>query len=132
MTNVKRRGKHNSPTAAELEILNVLWQHQPATVREVHECLQRNGANAYTTTLKTMQIMHEKGLVVRDESSRAHIYRARYSQAEMQSTMVDDFVSKAFGGSRFDLVVRALGEKTSQTEIDELKALLDNLEKRNQ
>lgn len=122
----KKNGK-NVPTSAELALLKVLWEIGPATVRQVHESVSQH-RSAYTTTLKMLQIMHEKGLVARDESNRAHVYSAVSSQEQMQSSLVTDMVSKAFGGSRFDLVVRALGETTSNQEIAEIRKLLDSLE----
>lgn len=117
------------PTSTELELLRALWLTEPATVRQVHDEFNRQHPCAYTTTLKMLQIMHEKGLVTRDESSRAHVYRSCYSEKQTQTTMVDEFVSKAFGGSRFDLVVRALGEISTDQELAEIRELLDSLEK---
>jgi len=83
----------------------------------------------YTTVLKMLQIMHEKGLVERDESSRAHIYKAIYSEEQTQSSMVKDMLNKAFGGSKSHLVMRALGKSPSAQELAEIRALLDSLEK---
>lgn len=118
------------PTAAELELLKILWKIEPATVRRVHEAVNADHKAAYTTTLKMFQIMHEKGFVKRDESARAHVYTANYSQEQTQSSIIKDMLSKAFGGSKFDLVVRALGDSTSSDEIAEIRGLLDSLEKK--
>lgn len=118
----------NVPTEAELEVLKVLWRKEPATVRQLHEEINKRQKCAYTTTLKMLQIMHEKGLVERDESNRAHIYRAIYSEEQTQKSILSNVVAKAFGGSKFDLVVRALGETASTEEITEIRHLLDALE----
>lgn len=117
------------PTAAELELLKILWEFEPATVRQIHEAVNMRQNAAYTTTLKMFQIMHEKGFVQRDESARAHVYTAIYSQEQTQSSIIKDMLAKAFGGSKFDLVVRALGDSTSSDEIAEIRQLLDSLEK---
>ena len=119
------------PTSAELNILNVLWQIQPATVREIHEHISEIQKIGYTTVLKMLQIMHEKELVTRDESTRAHVYSAAYSVEHTQSSILSDMVNKAFGGSRFDLVMRALGDKASTQEINDIRSLLDSLELNN-
>ena len=119
------------PTPAELNLLNVLWRLSTATVREVHDVVNKTHATGYTTILKMFQIMHEKGLVSRDETNRAHIYKATYSEVQTQSSIVKDILNKAFGGSKYDLVVRALGEKTSSNEIAEIRQLLDSLEQSN-
>lgn len=119
------------PTDAELGILRVLWARGPATVREVHEALQEAGAvGGYTTTLKLMQIMADKGLVERDESQRAHVYRARASQERTQRQLVSDLVERAFGGSPVQLAMQALSaRRTSPEELAELRQLLDSLAK---
>ena len=118
------------PTAAELEILAVLWDRGPATVREVHEILARTNDVGYTTILKQMQVMHQKGLVERDTSQRAHTYVPAVPREEIQRSAVHDLVEKLFGGSARQLVVHALsGEKLSPSEIDELQQLLDSLER---
>lgn len=119
------------PTSAELNILNVLWRIQPATVRKLHEHISETQKIGYTTVLKMLQIMHEKGLVTRDESTRAHVYSAANSVEQTQSSLLSDMMNKAFGGSRFDLVMRALGDKASSEEISEIRTLLDSLEKNN-
>jgi predicted transcriptional regulator len=116
------------PTDAELAILRVLWERGPSTVREVHEVLQDGGG--YTTVLKLMQIMTEKGLVVRDESQRAHVYSARATQEKTQRQLVTDLVERAFGGSPAQLAMQALStKKTSPEELAELRRLLDSLDK---
>lgn len=118
------------PTSAELNILNVLWRIQPATVRKLHDHISETQKIGYTTVLKMLQIMHEKGLVTRDESTRAHVYSAANSVEQTQSSLLSDIVNKAFGGSRFDLVMRALGDEASSKEINEIRTLLDSLEKK--
>ena len=114
------------PTDAELEILRVLWEHGPTTVRQVHEALAHTRETGYTTTLKLMQIMAEKGLVTRDESARTHVYEARVSQEHTQRQLLDDLVERAFGGSAAELVLRALSShKTSNEELLEIRRLID-------
>jgi len=114
------------PTDAELEILRVLWERGPSTVRQVHESLAAARDTGYTTTLKLMQIMAEKGLVIRDESARTHIYATRASQESTQRQLVSDLVQRAFGGSAAELVMRALAtHKTSTDELQEIKRLID-------
>ena len=116
------------PTSAELNLLNLLWRMEPATVREIHDHVSKTQNTGYTTILKMFQIMHEKGLVERDESNRAHVYTASYSEVQTQSSMVKEMVTKAFGGSKLELVVRALGESASSDEISEIRDLLNSLE----
>jgi len=117
------------PTDAQLHLLSVLWRHGPATVREVHEALPPDTRRGYTTTLKQLQIMAEQGLVERDESQRSHVYRARVGEEETQGRLVDDLVSKAFGGSAARLAMHALrGRRASTEELDTIRALLDGLE----
>lgn len=116
------------PTDAELNILQVLWSHGPATVRQVHDALSRDRDVGYTTTLKFMQIMHEKGLLTRQEEGRGHIYTPAVSEAETQQTLLDKLVDTAFRGSASTLVMQALGNRqTSREELDEIKKLLDQL-----
>jgi predicted transcriptional regulator len=113
------------PTEAELEILRVLWERGPSTVRQVHESLTGRDTG-YTTTLKLMQIMADKGLVTRDESSRTHVYTARLSQETTQRQLVSDLVDRAFGGSAAELVLRALSaHRTSDEELLEIRRLID-------
>jgi len=117
------------PTDAELSILRVLWERGPSTVREVHDVLSGTQATGYTTVLKLMQIMTEKGLVVRDESERAHVYEARHSEQRTQRQIVADLVERAFDGSSTKLVMQALaGRKASAAELNEIRELLDKLE----
>jgi len=117
------------PTDAELAILNVLWELGPSTVRDVHDALSGSQATGYTTVLKLMQIMTEKGLVQRDESERAHIYEARQSAQRTQRQLLTDLADRAFGGSPARLVMQALsGRKTSSEELNEIRELLDQLE----
>jgi predicted transcriptional regulator len=87
------------PTDSELAILGVLWERGPSTVRDVHEQLNKEGATGYTTVLKLLQIMTEKGLVVRDESERAHVYESRYGEQKTQRQLLTDLAERAFGGS---------------------------------
>ncbi len=114
------------PTAAELEILRVLWEHGPATVRQVHDTLAGTRQTGYTTTLKLMQIMADKRLVTRDESARTHVYHARVSQEHTQRQLLNDLVDRAFGGSAAELVLRALStRKASDEELREIRKLID-------
>jgi predicted transcriptional regulator len=115
------------PTDAELEILRVLWELGPATVRQVHEALAATRDTGYTTTLKLMQIMADKGLVTRDESARTHIYTTRVSQQHTQKQLLDDLVQRAFGGSAAELVLRALSSHvTSEEELREIRKVIDD------
>ena len=114
------------PTEAELEILRVLWMHGPSTVRQVNERLSSASRDiGYTTTLKLMQIMAEKGLVTRDESDRTHVYTARASQNQTQRQLVSDLVDRAFGGSAAALVLQALSaHPASAAELEEIQRLI--------
>ncbi|MDG1752754.1 MAG: BlaI/MecI/CopY family transcriptional regulator [Thalassotalea sp.] len=116
------------PTEAELTLLNILWKLGPATVRQVHETVSETQKTGYTTVLKILQIMHEKTLVIRDESNRAHVYAAANSETFTQSSLLKDLVSKAFGGSTSKLVMRALNNSTSKEEIADIRQLLNELE----
>jgi len=114
------------PTNAELSILRVLWSRGPSTVREVHEELADE--SGYTTVLKQLQVMAEKGLVVRDERERAHVYAAKASQERTQKQLVKDLVERAFGGSPVQLAMQALSTRpTDPEELAELRKLLDAL-----
>ena len=114
------------PTDSELEILQVLWDKGEATVRDVHEVLIETKDCGYTTTLKLMQIMFEKGLVIRDDSSRTHIYKANVSREKTQEQLVNKMVNTLFSGSHTQLVMQALGSHTpSQQELNEIQQLLD-------
>ena len=118
------------PTDAELEILKVLWRRGPSTVREVFETLGESKTTGYTTVLKTMQIMAEKGLVVRDESERAHRYEPAAPEDETQRRLVGDLLRKAFDGSAKKLVMQALStERASSEELSEIRRMLDELER---
>jgi BlaI family transcriptional regulator, penicillinase repressor len=118
------------PTDAELAILRVLWERGPSTVRQVHEVLVvRVGTTAYTTALKLMQIMTEKGLVIRDESQRAHIYSARVNEQKTQRQLVNDLLDRAFGGDASQLVLQALSSKrASAEELAAIRELLDQFD----
>ena len=117
------------PTAAELEILRVLWRRGPATVREVQDGLSRGDQLAYTTVLKLLQIMAEKELVARDESARTHVYRAAVPESGVKRRMVADLLDRAFDGSAMGLVMHALSEKpASAEELQQLRALLDEMQ----
>jgi len=116
------------PTESELEILQILWQKGSCTVRDVHEELAVNKDAGYTTTLKLMQIMHEKGLVERDTTNRTHIYKAAVSQNDAQKHFLDKMINNVFNGSAANLVMQALGNhKSSKAEIDAIKQYLDQL-----
>lgn len=118
------------PTDAELEILRALWQCGPSTVREVHETLAATKEVRYTTTLKQLQVMTDKGLVERDESQRSHVYKAVAGEAETQSQLLDHLLENAFGGSAHQLFMRALSNRrTSTEELSELRKLLDEQER---
>jgi predicted transcriptional regulator len=118
------------PTDAELAILRVIWSLGPSTVREIHEeMLKAQPRVGYTTVLKLLQIMTEKGLVERDESQRAHVYSGRASAESTQRMLVRDLADRAFGGSATQLVMQALsGKKASPKELAEIRELLDALE----
>jgi predicted transcriptional regulator len=120
------------PTDAELAILGVLWERGPSTVREVHDALKASQTSGYTTVLKLLQIMTDKGLVVRDESQRAHVYGPRLTEQRTQRQLLGDLVDRAFGGSSAKLVLQALsGRRATSKELRDIRALLDELEERN-
>ncbi len=118
-----------APTPSELKILQCLWHSGPATVRAVHEQLNADGSLSYTTTLKQMQIMHGKGLVKRDDSQRAHVFRAATGEAETQQAMLNDFMSRVYEGSASRLVMQALGisRPASASELEEIDRLVKKL-----
>ena len=121
------------PTDSELEILHVLWADGPSTVRQVHEKLSQNRDIGYTTALKLMQIMHEKGFVSREEDARSHTYTAIVGEEDTQRNLVDRFVETAFRGSASKLVMQVLGQhKASREELDEIKTLLNQLNSANE
>ncbi|HKI79523.1 MAG TPA: BlaI/MecI/CopY family transcriptional regulator [Ignavibacteriaceae bacterium] len=124
-----KKTKSPKPTEAELEILHILWENGPSTVRFINDVLNKKKAVGYTTTLKIMQIMSEKNLVTRDEENRSHIYSAAYKEDETQKVLLDKFLESAFGGSASKLVMQALGNrKTSKREIEEIREFLDKIE----
>ena len=115
------------PTDTELSILRVLWERGPSTVRQVHEVLAETRDTGYTTTLKLMQIMADKGLVQRNESARTHVYSAVAGEEQTQRALVKDLVDRAFGGSAAALVLRALSaDGTSAAERSEIRKLIDD------
>jgi predicted transcriptional regulator len=117
------------PTPAELEILRILWEQGASTVREVQERLERDRPTGYTTVLKLLQIMTEKGLVRRDETARAHVYAPKAPEQQTQQQLVRDLLDRAFGGSASKLVMQALSaQKTSRQELARIRELLDRLE----
>lgn len=118
------------PTDAELAILRVLWQRGPSTVKEVQKVLETNRKTGYTTVLKFLQIMVEKGLVSRDESSFAHVYQARIPQEQTQRTLVADLLERAFEGSTSRLLLQALAtKKATKEELAEIRKILKNHER---
>ena len=122
--------KNLKPTESELEILKILWNKEKATVREVHEELCLTKDSGYTTTLKLLQIMFEKGLVKRDDSNKTHIYEPAISKQRTQKQFLDKMINTLFAGSSAQLVLHALGnQKASKDELDEIQKYLDNLKK---
>ena len=116
------------PTASELEILQILWAREPGTVREVHEILSETKTSGYTTTLKLMQIMYEKGLVTRDDSAKTHLYKSAVSKKKTQKQLVDKLINGLFGGSSTQLVLQALGNhNATKSELEEIQKYLDGL-----
>ncbi len=129
--------KHSQPTEAELQILQSLWRHGPSTVRfvndTINEGIEEGDKKGYTTTLKLMQIMTEKGLLVRDAGKRSHVYRAVKEEKETQGQLLERLLQSAFGGSSMKLVMQALGNhKASNEEISRIRELLDKIEGENQ
>ncbi|PYQ26529.1 MAG: transcriptional regulator [Acidobacteria bacterium] len=117
------------PTDAELAILNVLWLRGPSTVREVHDALSSTHDTGYTTVLKLLQIMTDKGLVDRDESARAHVYKTRYSEQRTQRQLLGDLIDRAFRGSPAQLVMQALSAtRASAEELTAIRQLLERME----
>jgi predicted transcriptional regulator len=114
------------PTDAELMVLRILWQEGPSTVRHVHELLRQEKELGYTTVLKTLQVMTEKGIVVRDVSTRSHVYSPAATEVQTQRTLVDHLMSLAFGGSALKLVMQALSARpASKEELDQIRKLID-------
>ena len=123
------RQKRNRPTDRELAILMILWDNGPSTVREVNEAMNQDRDTGYTTTLKLMQIMTEKGLLVRDESQWKHVYRPRMSEEKTQKQLVGDLLDRVFSGSAEKLVMRALSaKKVSAKELARIRKILKELE----
>ena len=121
--------KFIKPTEAELEILHILWANGASNVRFVNEKLCENREVGYTTTLKMMQMMYDKGLLNRDDSTRSHVYEAIYKQEETQQKLLDQFVNTAFKGSAMQLVMQALGNHNATgEELEEIKALIKQIE----
>src|ERR1700757_2614946 len=115
------------PTESELELLRILWEHEPATVREIYDTLNQERPSRYTTVLQLLQIMPAKGLVVRDEANRAHVCRAAISQDAMQSKILRDLSVRLFSGSAAQLALHALAmEPATQNELDEIRALIEH------
>ena len=126
---MKNKESNNAPTASELAILQLIWKRGPLSVREVHEALDQDKPVVYTTILKTMQVMMERGMLDRTSEGRKHIYRAVIAQTATQDKLLNSFLDKAFGGSAKKLVMRALGQHTpDQEELEELKAYIKALE----
>ena len=121
--------KKFNPTESELEILQVLWAHGPSSVRQVNELLNEKRDVGYTTTLKIMQIMTDKGLVTRDTKTRTHIYHSAVKEGETQRTLLNNFIQKTYRGSSMRLVMQALGQQeATPDEIAELKKLIEELD----
>lgn len=127
-----KNSKQNKPTESEMGILQVLWEQGPSTVREVHDILSEKKEAGYTTTLKLMQIMNEKGLLNRNDESRSHIYSAAVKQQSIQKQLVSKMIDGLFKGSSASLVMHALGNhRASKEEIREIKKYLNEIENRN-
>jgi predicted transcriptional regulator len=121
------------PTDAELEILQVLWSRGASTVRDAYEVLIQKRSVGYTTVLKLLQIMNQKGLVQRDSTERSHVYSATLSEDETQKRLVGDLLQRAFGGSAVRLVMQALSaRKATQEELADVRHLLDQVEERSE
>jgi BlaI family transcriptional regulator, penicillinase repressor len=117
------------PTESELEILQLIWKHGPATVRQINDLMNESRVVGYTTTLKLLQIMTQKGIVRADKTDRSHIYSALLKEEETQQQLVDQLLQAAFGGSAKKLVMQALGnKKTSKAELEEIKLMIKRLE----
>lgn len=115
------------PTESELELLRILWEIEPATVREIHDALNKERRSGYTTTLKLLQIMTTKGLVLRDEANRAHVYRAAITQDAMQSKILRDLSTRLFSGSAAQLAMHALAmDPASASELEEIRLLIES------
>ncbi len=127
---VSDKGNLPHPTKTELNILRILWNNGESTVREVHEALNKEESSGYTTALKMLQVMHQKGLVKRDDSQRAHVYGAAVSKTETQTTFLSDMVNRLFDGSTSQMVLQALGNspKADKAQLEKIQALLSEIE----
>jgi len=124
--------KKPQPTDSELQILQLLWQYGASSVRNINDVLNEKREVGYTTTLKMMQIMREKELVLRDDSQRTHIYSAAIKEQDTQKRLLDNFVESAFRGASMKMVMQALGNhEASEEELSEIKALIESIEKKN-
>ncbi len=120
----------NKPTESEYQILQILWEKGPSNVRQVNDIINLTKETGYTTTLKLMQIMSDKGLVERDTSTRTHVYTAAITQKDTQGELLSSFLQKTFKGSAMSLVMQTLGNhKASKEELKEIKKLINQLEK---
>lgn len=127
--NLMSKKKETKPTESELEILQLLWLNGASTVRFINDKANEIREVGYTTTLKLLQIMHEKGLVLRNTESRTHIYMAAVNEEDTRKNLLDRFLDKTFRGSAMEMVMQALGNhETSQEELDEIKALIAKIE----
>lgn len=124
------RENFSQPTRTELSILNILWDKGPSTVREVHQAMNISEASGYTTALKMLQVMHQKGQVIRDDSQRAHVYAAAQTKESMQNIFLADLADRLFDGSTSRLVLQALGNSPAANgeEMREIRELLSRLE----
>ena len=130
MARRRKENEPNRPSDGELRILNVLWKQGPATVREVFEQIGEQNAIGYTTVLKVLQVMYEKGFVTRDEAERRHVYTASVSRDDVQEQVVDDLLGTVFDGSRKRLVMRILSQtKATQDELAEIRNIIAQMEK---
>jgi BlaI family penicillinase repressor len=117
------------PTASELDILQILWQNGKMTVKEINEEINKVKETGYTTTLKLMQIMHEKGLLSREQNGRSHVYKASIKEDDTKSSLLKNFIQSTFNGSTASLVMQALGDhKTTREELEMIRELLNNIE----
>lgn len=124
------REEKANPTPSELEILQFLWKNGPSTVKQIHEELEKTKVVVYTTTLKTMQVMYERGMLKREAQGRKHIYQALIAEDETQDVLLDRFLNKTFRGSALKLVMRALGNyDATQSDLDQLKDYINDMEK---
>ncbi len=118
------------PTASELDILQILWQNGNMTVKDINEEINKVKETGYTTTLKLMQIMHEKGLLSREQNGRSHVYKASIKEDDTKSSLLKNFIQSTFNGSTANLVMRALGDhKTTREELEMIRELLNDIEK---